>query len=116
MLVLFTSEFVSQNTSHLPGRFALYVLLLHTLLFIASKLRKGAVEEVELEEGDAGWGLNSFLLSLHCFEQTLSPVSSQVREASGEPLGSQAAFEVLCDLPGKAAEEVQSSVMDSCHC
>lgn len=74
------------------------------------------MEEVELEEGDAGWGLNSFLLSLHCFEQTLSPVSSQVREASGEPLGSQAAFEVLCDLPGKAAEEVQSSVTDSRHC
>lgn len=33
-----------------------------------------------------------------------------------EPLESQAAFEVLCDLLGKAAVEVQSSVMDSHHC
>lgn len=86
------------------------------LLFIASKPRKGAVEGVELEEGAAGWSLNSFLLSLCCFGQILSPVSSQVREAGGEPLGSQAAFEVLCDLPGKAAEEVQSSVRDSRRC
>lgn len=33
VLVLFTSEFVSQNTSQMPGRFALYVLLLHILAF-----------------------------------------------------------------------------------
>lgn len=46
----------------------------------------------------------------------LEPCVLPSEEAGGEPLGSQAAFEVLCDLPGKAAEEVQSSVRDSRRC